>query len=52
MVGIFEENYCCYGYRRLHSMHLITNLFISARVVSRLMAEDQLMVEAGAACNR
>lgn len=45
MAEIFEENYCCYGYRRLHAMLRINNRFISEKVVRRLMAEEQLVVK-------
>jgi hypothetical protein len=40
---IFDENYRCYGYRRIHAMLRLNNRFISEKVVRRLMAEEQLI---------
>lgn len=45
MADIFEENYHCYGYLRLHAMLRVNNRIISEKVVRRLMAEDQLVVK-------
>lgn len=45
MADIFEVNYNCYGYRRLHAMLLGNNRIISEKVVRRLMAEEQLVVK-------
>jgi transposase InsO family protein len=45
MADIFEENYRCYGYRRLHAMLRGNNRVISEKVVRRLMAEEQLVVK-------
>lgn len=42
---IFEGNYRCYGYRRLHAMLRQNNTHISEQVVRRLMAEEQLIVK-------
>ncbi|MBK4772814.1 MAG: IS3 family transposase [Pantoea sp. Morm] len=42
---IFEGNYRCYGYRRLHAMLRQNNTHISEKVVRRLMAEEQLIVK-------
>ena len=46
MADIFEENYRCYGYRRLHAMLRGNNRVISEKVVRRLMAEEQLVLGA------
>ncbi len=45
MGKIFEGNYRCYGYRRLHAMLRENNSHISEKVVRRLMAEEQLIVK-------
>lgn len=45
MAKIFEGNYRCYGYRRLHAMLRENNTCISEKVVRRLMAEEQLIVK-------
>ncbi len=45
MADIFEENYRCYDYRRLHAMLRGNNRVISEKVVRRLMAEEQLVVK-------
>lgn len=45
MSDIFEENYRCYGYQRLHAMLRGNNRIISEKVVRRLMAEEQLVVK-------
>lgn len=45
MADIFEENYRCYGYRRLHAMLRSNNRVISENVVRRVMAEEQLVVK-------
>lgn len=44
MADIFNDNYHCYGYRRIHSMLRQNNKVISEKVVRRLMAEEQLVV--------
>ena len=41
---IFQENYSCYGYRRIHAEVRKTSLIISEKVIRRLMHEEQLMV--------
>lgn len=45
MAKIFEGNYRCYGYRRLHAMLRENKLCISEKVVRRLMTEEQLVVK-------
>ncbi|MDC7861900.1 hypothetical protein SZ66_22785 [Pantoea ananatis] len=45
LAKIFEGNYRCYGYRRLHAMLRKNNTYISEKVVRRLMAEEQLIVK-------
>lgn len=44
MAKIFNDNYRCYGYRRLHAMLRHEGLVLSEKVVRRLMAEEQLVV--------
>ncbi|CAI1915302.1 Transposase and inactivated derivatives [Serratia fonticola] len=44
MAEIFNGNYRCYGYRRLHAMLRQEGLRLSEKVVRRLMAEEQLVV--------
>lgn len=39
---IFETNYKCYGYRRVHALLKIMRVTVSEKVVRRLMAEEQL----------
>lgn len=41
---IFQENYSCYGYRRIHAEVRKTSLIISEKVIRRLMHEEQLIV--------
>ncbi|EBP0111902.1 IS3 family transposase [Salmonella enterica] len=45
MAETFEENYRCYGYRRLHAVLRVNNRVVSEKVVRRLMAEEQLIVQ-------
>jgi putative transposase len=45
MAKIFEGNYRCYGYRRLHATLRENKLCISKKVVRRLMTEEQLVVK-------
>lgn len=45
MAEIFDGNYRCYGYRRLHAVLRENNTYISEKVVRRLMAEEQLIVK-------
>lgn len=45
MAKLFDGNYRCYGYRRLHAMLRENNMHISEKVVRRLMAEEQLVVK-------
>ena len=44
MAEIFNGNYRCYGYRRLHAMLRQEGLRLSEKVVRRLMVEEQLVV--------
>jgi len=44
MAEIFNDNYRCYGYRRLHAMLQHEGLVLSEKVVRRLMVEEQLVV--------
>ncbi|MGM3192951.1 IS3 family transposase [Dickeya dadantii subsp. dieffenbachiae] len=44
IADIFNSNYCCYGYRRLHAMLKNEGLRLSEKVVRRLMVEEQLVV--------
>lgn len=44
MSEIFNGNYRCYGYRRLHAMLRHEGLSLSEKVVRRLMAEEKLVV--------
>lgn len=44
MAEIFNGNYRCYGYRRLHAMLRHEGLQLSEKVVRRLMAEEQLVI--------
>ncbi len=44
MAEIFNDNYHCYGYRRIHWMLRQNNRVISEKVVRRLMVEEQLVV--------
>lgn len=45
MAKLFDGNYRCYGYRRLHAMLRENNMHISEKVVRRLMAEEQFVVK-------
>ncbi len=44
MAEIFNGNYRCYGYRRLHAMLKQEGLRLSEKMVRRLMVEEQLVV--------
>ncbi|MCE1543065.1 IS3 family transposase [Enterobacter hormaechei] len=44
LVEIFNSNYRCYGYRRLHAMLRYEGMRLSEKVVRRLMTEEQLVV--------
>lgn len=44
LTDIFNSNYQCYGYRRLHAMLRHKGLQLSEKVVRRLMVEEQLVV--------
>lgn len=39
---LFEENNCCYGYRRIHCLLRRSGTVISEKVVRRLMGEEKL----------
>lgn len=41
---IFESNYCCYGYRRIHAELKKEGTIVSEKVVRRIMAIYQLVV--------
>lgn len=41
---IFESNYCCYGYRRIHAELKKEGIIVSEKVVRRIMAANQLVV--------
>jgi putative transposase len=43
MADIFESNYRCYGYRRLHASLTNQSLSISEKVVRRLMKQEDLI---------
>lgn len=43
MAGIFERNYRCYGYRRIHASLSRQSLKISEKVVRRLMKQECLV---------
>lgn len=45
MKKIFEENYLCYGYRRMYQALIDSGISISEKVVRRLMNEEQLFVK-------
>lgn len=45
MAKIFEGNYRCYSYRRLHAMLRENKLCIAEKVVRRLMTEEQLVIK-------
>nr|WP_252964849.1 IS3 family transposase [Shigella sonnei] len=44
LTDIFNSNYQCYGYRRLHAMLRHEGIRLSEKVVRRLMVEEQLVV--------
>ncbi len=41
---IFAENYCSYGYRRIYGLLKRENIFVSEKVVRRIMREEELFV--------
>ena len=41
---IFESNYCCYGYRRIHADLRREGIIVSEKIVRRIMAANQLVV--------
>lgn len=43
MTDIFESNYRCYGYRRLHASLTNQSMSISEKVVRRLMKQEELV---------
>ncbi|ENC1255233.1 IS3 family transposase, partial [Escherichia coli] len=43
LTDIFNSNYQCYGYRRLHAMLRHEGVRLSEKVVRRLMVEEQLV---------
>jgi putative transposase len=43
MAGIFERNYRCYGYRRMHASLTMQSVNISEKVVRRLMKQECLI---------
>jgi putative transposase len=44
IADIFELNHRCYGYRRMHAALSRQHVFISEKVVQRLMKQEQLIV--------
>ena len=42
---IFEDNYRCYGYRRIDSALRLGGMRVSEKVVRRLMAQERLVIE-------
>jgi putative transposase len=44
MADIFELNHRCYGYRRIHASLSRQHMFISEKVVQRLMKQERLVV--------
>jgi putative transposase len=44
--AIFEENYRCYGYRRIHAALRKEGLRLSEKVIRQVMKEEQLQVRA------
>jgi transposase InsO family protein/transposase-like protein len=44
IADIFELNHRCYGYRRIHAALSRQQVFISEKVVQRLMKQEQLIV--------
>jgi putative transposase len=47
MVDIFERNYRCYGYRRMHASLIDQCVNISEKVVRRLMKQECLVARTG-----
>jgi len=47
MTDIFERNYCCYGYRRMHASLTRQRVHISEKVVQRLMKQECLVAVTG-----
>lgn len=45
LADLFNENYSCYGYRRLHSEVRKTGKTVSEKVIRRLMKEEGLQVK-------
>ena len=43
MTDIFERNYRCYGYRRMHASLTDQSVNISEKVVRRLMKQECLV---------
>ncbi len=43
MTNIFERNYRCYGYRRLHASLSDQCVYVSEKVVRRLMKQESLV---------
>lgn len=43
--NLFDENYCCYGYRRIDGALRRQGVRLSEKVVRRLMAEESLLVK-------
>ena len=43
MADIFESNYRCYGYRRMHAMLAKQSVSISEKIVRRLMKQESLV---------
>lgn len=41
---IFAENYCSYGYRRIYGLLKRENIFVSEKVIRRIMREEKLFV--------
>lgn len=44
ITDIFDKNYRCYGYRRVHALLRRCKTFISEKIVRRLMAQENLVV--------
>ncbi len=43
MTGIFERNYRCYGYRRIHACLSDQSVNVSEKIVRRLMKQERLV---------
>ena len=41
---IFNENRCCYGYRRVHAVLKYEGITYSEKVIRRIMSEEQLII--------